>query len=408
MRLGDGTCVSVGDVVITRRNDRRLGVSGSDWVKNGDRWQVTALSGGSLTVRHAGSGLTTVLPKAYVAAHVELGYASTVHTVQGVTADVVHGIITGEETRQLLYTMLTRGRTENHVHVVLADTVEDHQLMLPGLAEQITATETLERVLARDGAAISATSTATIAATPEARLHDAVIRYGDAVALATGRIPGAFGEDVAQGGPLPWLAGLPECVSEHPSWGPYLGARAHLVRKLANEVGARAETTLPKHLHRYDDILTPDLRTELAIWRAAQGISASERTLVGPIPDSDREASYHHRLVRSINARYGEAVKAWEHTVIEHVGHRDDGTLEVAQLLDRLHRHGHDAERLLTRAAAGRPLPEEYGSAALAYRIHEHLTPKRGTPDTPRRAVRTRIEPPTPLRPQNPSPGIGL
>ncbi len=34
----------VGDVVITRRNDRRLGVSGTDWVKNGDRWTVTAVA----------------------------------------------------------------------------------------------------------------------------------------------------------------------------------------------------------------------------------------------------------------------------------------------------------------------------------------------------------------------------
>lgn len=408
LRLSDGTHVSVGDVVITRRNNRRLGVSGSDWVKNGDRWAVTAEHDGCLTVRHATSGLTTVLPAEYVAAHVELGYASTVHAAQGITADVTHGIVTGEETRQLLYTMLTRGRVENHVHVVLTSEAEEHQLTLPGLAEQMTATEMLERVLARDGAAISASSTADVAASPEARLHDAVVRYADAVALVGQRMPGASDEATTDGSPLPWLAGRPELVAEHPTWGPYIDARARLVTRLAADVGARAGIALPEQLHRYDDILTPELRTELAVWRAARGIGPTDRTLVGPVPDSDREASYHHRLVRRINERYGEAVKVWESRVIEYVGHRDDATLEVAQMLDRLGRQGHDAERLLTQAIARGPLPDEYASAALGYRIREHLTPKRGTRGTPGPAVRTRNEPPRPLSPPSPGPGIGL
>ena len=56
--LADGNRVSVGDTILTRRNDRRLGVSGTDWVKNGDRWTVTALNrGGSMRVRHLRSGL---------------------------------------------------------------------------------------------------------------------------------------------------------------------------------------------------------------------------------------------------------------------------------------------------------------------------------------------------------------
>jgi hypothetical protein len=33
-----------------------------------------------------------------------------VHTAQGVTADTMHGLVTGKESRQQLYTMLTRGR----------------------------------------------------------------------------------------------------------------------------------------------------------------------------------------------------------------------------------------------------------------------------------------------------------
>ena len=108
---------------LSRRNDRRLGVSGTDWVKNGDRWTVTASPTAACRCDTAHSGCTRPCPRTYVAAHVELGYASTVHTAQGITTDVIHGIVTGTEDRQLLYTMLTRGRVENHAHL-LADAAD--------------------------------------------------------------------------------------------------------------------------------------------------------------------------------------------------------------------------------------------------------------------------------------------
>src|SRR5690606_9674957 len=40
--LSDGNRASAGDTILTRLNDRRLRLSATDWVKNGDRWQVTA------------------------------------------------------------------------------------------------------------------------------------------------------------------------------------------------------------------------------------------------------------------------------------------------------------------------------------------------------------------------------
>jgi ATP-dependent exoDNAse (exonuclease V) alpha subunit len=138
--LADGCSTSRGDIVISRRNDRRLGVSGTDWVKNGDRWIVTDVrADGALSVRHATSRLHANLPAAYVSQHVELGYASTVHTAQGVTTDVVHGIVTGTEDRQLLYTMLTRGRVENHAHIAV-DTDSSHTLPSPTVERAMTAT----------------------------------------------------------------------------------------------------------------------------------------------------------------------------------------------------------------------------------------------------------------------------
>jgi hypothetical protein len=66
--LADGNQASVGDVIITRRNDRRLRLTATDWVKNGDRWMITHIGKhGDLTVRHTRSHLTVRLPIDYVA-----------------------------------------------------------------------------------------------------------------------------------------------------------------------------------------------------------------------------------------------------------------------------------------------------------------------------------------------------
>ena len=380
--LRDGTLASVGDVVLTRHNDRRLGVSSTDWVKNGDRWTVTRVHHGTLTVRHRDSGLTTVLPAEYVAAHVELGYASTVHTAQGLTADVMHGVVTGGETRQLLYTMLTRGRAENHVHVITDDLGDDREFELPGITEQLTAIEILERVLARDGAAVSATSTRELAATPETRLHDAATRYADTVSLATRTVLGISAEEPVGSGPLPWLPDIPAEVVDHPSWGPYLAARGRLVGTLASEVRDRADQTLPAWLDDYADVLTPDLRADVAVWRAAQGIPPDERTIAGPAPDDDRAAAYRRSLIRTVNSRYDDAVHVWERRVVAYVGRADEHTLTLARELDRLKRQGRDPEPLLMRATI-RPLPSEHPTAALAYRIRKQLAPKRPRHELP-------------------------
>ncbi|MGH3371770.1 MAG: ATP-dependent DNA helicase, partial [Nocardioidaceae bacterium] len=381
IRLRDGTHASVGDVVLTRRNDRRLGLTSTDWVKNGDRWTVTGVHDGTLSVRHRDSGLATVLPSEYVAAHVELGYASTVHSAQGLTADVMHGVVTGEETRQLLYTMLTRGRAENHVHVITDALSNEHEFELPGITEQLTATEALERVLARDGAAVSATSTRDLAATPESRLHDAATRYNDALAFATHRVLAGDDEPLAPG-PLPWLPDIPTDVAEHRQWGPYLAARARLVSTLAAQVRDRTDATLPAWLDDYADVLTPDLRADIAVWRAAQGIAPDERTIAGAAPDDDRAAAYRRGLIRTVNSRYDDAVHVWERRVVAYVGRADEHTLTLARELDRLKRQGREPERLLMRASI-RPLPSEHPTAALAYRIRKQLAPKRPRHEVP-------------------------
>lgn len=184
VELADGNRASIGDTIRTRRNDRRLAISPTDWVKNGDRWTVTGVHGGSLTARHTRSGLHVTLPAPYVAQHVELGYASTVHSAQGLTADTMHGVVTGTESRETLYTMMTRGRHANHVHLAIGGDGDSHQLLHPETRQPATATEILESILDRTDAAVSATTTAREATTAAAQLNEATTRYSDALVAA--------------------------------------------------------------------------------------------------------------------------------------------------------------------------------------------------------------------------------
>ncbi|MFT4081388.1 MAG: MobF family relaxase [Nocardioides sp.] len=162
--LHDGTAAGVGDLVVTRRNERRLTTSGRGWVKNGDRWQITQrYSDDSLAVRRLGKrdiphGRALRLPAEYVSDDLELGYASTTHQAQGATVDTAHALIDPEwESRELLYVALTRGRQANHAYVIQPDPheVEPH-LDQP---EPLTRVEQLARVLARSDADLSATET---------------------------------------------------------------------------------------------------------------------------------------------------------------------------------------------------------------------------------------------------------
>ena len=183
--LADGNQASPGDVVITRRNDRRLRTSPTDWVKNGDRWTVHAVHrDGGLTVQHLHHGRLVRLPADYVTGQVELGYATTVHAAQGVTADTMHGLVTGDEARQQLYTMATRGRTANHLYLQVVGDGDPHSVIRPEHIHPATAVDILEQILARDDAARSATTEHRELHDPAVRLGDAAARYHDALHTA--------------------------------------------------------------------------------------------------------------------------------------------------------------------------------------------------------------------------------
>ena len=216
-------------MIITRANDRRLRVSATDWVKNGDRWTITRIGrGGDLTVRHNRSHLTVRLPGDYVRTSTGLGYATTIHSAQGVSADTMHGLLTGQESRPQLYTMLTRGRHANHLYLQVVGDGDPHSLIRPDTISPRTPTETLQQILARDEASVSASSMLGELNDPAARLFQAVQRYTDSLHVATEQLIGS--QAVAELDQADqYIPGL----TDEPAW-PTL--RAHLLT-LAAETG---------------------------------------------------------------------------------------------------------------------------------------------------------------------------
>ena len=159
--LRDDAAASVGDVVITRKNDRRLR-SGGNWVRNGSRWRVVAVRrDGSLRVRNIDriGARPLWLPAEYVAENVDLGYAVTAYRAQGITTDTAHAVIEPGTTRENLYVAMTRGRASNTAYVVTSRPDDNHSARHPGNRPDATARDVLVGVLGHVGAELSAHET---------------------------------------------------------------------------------------------------------------------------------------------------------------------------------------------------------------------------------------------------------
>lgn len=159
LQLADGVRASVGDIVITRRNDRTLRALSSGWVKNGDRWRITEIRrDGSVVARRVDPRRrgSVVLPADYVAEHLDLGYAVTAHRAQGITVDTSHVVVTPSTTRENLYVSMTRGRASNIAYVALDQPDDSHTTPKP---EEVTARTVLYGVLQHSGVNLSAHQT---------------------------------------------------------------------------------------------------------------------------------------------------------------------------------------------------------------------------------------------------------
>lgn len=180
VRLHDESRAGVGDLVVTRENDRRLRVErGTDFVKNGDVWTVVERAGdGSLRLRHRDHHGFVTVPGDYVGEHVELAYATTIHRAQGMTVDTAHYLAAATATREQLYTGVTRGRHMNRVYVAVDELLDPDLHAQPSEAQAVR--DCLVAVLERTDATPSATSTLNAEHERAASLATLVPQYEDA------------------------------------------------------------------------------------------------------------------------------------------------------------------------------------------------------------------------------------
>ena len=146
-QIKDDDWAIVGDIVATRRNDRRLRTTTGEPIRNRERWTITDTNdNGEITVTRLDGHGTVTLPADYVRQHVQLAYATTEHGGQGESVDRSITLATTATSGRGLYVGMTRGRYKN-LALVVTDT--------PDLAEAI---RILEAAIAIDRADIPATT----------------------------------------------------------------------------------------------------------------------------------------------------------------------------------------------------------------------------------------------------------
>ena len=133
--IAGGEVAYVGDLVATRRNDRRLLTSTGEPIRNRDTWTVTGISAdGSLTVSHQGGHGHVTLRADYVAEYVRLAYAATEHGYQSDTVTTAMALVSPATTSRGLYVAATRGRDSNEICVITeSDDVAEARDVLEGI-----------------------------------------------------------------------------------------------------------------------------------------------------------------------------------------------------------------------------------------------------------------------------------
>src|SRR3954462_13608454 len=101
---------AAGDRAMFLRNERSMGV------KNGTLGTLERLEGSSLTVRLDGADRSAVSFDLKDYAHVDHGYAATIHKAQGVTVDRAHVLASSSMDRHAAYVGLTRHREGVELH----------------------------------------------------------------------------------------------------------------------------------------------------------------------------------------------------------------------------------------------------------------------------------------------------
>ncbi|MGH3276953.1 MAG: AAA family ATPase, partial [Streptosporangiaceae bacterium] len=136
VRLRHGAVASSGDLIMARRNDRRItaGEQGR-WLTNRDVLRVEGTRGRSVIVRRlTGRDQRTGepawsphfdLPRTYLLSHGDLAYATTLHAAQGRTVATAHLLVDGMGSRQGLYVGMSRGQEANYAYCVTGPRAAD-------------------------------------------------------------------------------------------------------------------------------------------------------------------------------------------------------------------------------------------------------------------------------------------
>jgi DNA primase catalytic core len=182
----------------------------------------------------------------------------------------------------------------------------------------------------------------------------------------------------AGAGPLPWLPGIPHTLRENTHWGPYLTARADLVTTLTDQVrdAVAAHESTPPWCPTGQARPSPGLLGDLAVWRAANTVPASDHRPTGPKQLAKAHTLWQRSLEHRLGAAHTPAHAEWTlllHTLAPDT-RRDDFTPELAARLAAVARAGIDAHTLL-RTTLAAPLPDDHAASALWWRISRHLAP---------------------------------
>lgn len=145
VRVARDQDVRVGDIIISRRNDPTIEVTPGrdhrhgdrvDEVRNGNRWVVAGVdaTNGRIAADRLTDTARVVFEGDYLREHVTLGYATTLHSAQGITVGdaatrgAAFTVLSERATRAMAYVGTTRAKDDNHLYIYQPQANEaDHQ-----------------------------------------------------------------------------------------------------------------------------------------------------------------------------------------------------------------------------------------------------------------------------------------
>ncbi|MBR7827576.1 relaxase domain-containing protein [Actinospica sp. MGRD01-02] len=385
VQLHDGNTAGIGDWIVTRDNNRLLRSGARDFVKNGDAWTVVERhESGALVVEHLEHHGRVLLPSEYVAANVELLYATTAHRAQGTTVDACHALVTDEMGRENFYVLASRGRSGTILYVAT------HELASVDTDEHVDATrfdegayvarEILEQVVARETAELSATEQIRTAYAEAESLATLVPRYSHALDVAMDGHYRKLVEVV--------LPDLGEEIVIDPAW--------HAVVRALREAEARGWDVLSllANTTRRRELGSAESVAQVISWRLQRVIESEEPVAVpsGLAPVRTRAASDRdlarewlgalHRALGTARVNRARLEPAWPALVL------------AMRRADDL---GYDPASLVNAAIDRRALREASSlSESLALDVHRHLdSHAHAVPFEPRLPAWLRSAPPT-------------